>query len=84
MATKKTEPVLTEVTVSYSVGVKAQLVKYELTSDSHLSRTERWSVEGMSVEEVNALWRERFDALKLDLDDQISAEYDEMMQSVSK
>lgn len=73
------KPKQTELSVSYSVGVKAQIVKYELTADAHVSRSEKFNVEGMTPEQVAVFYDERYTALKLDLDARISAEYDEMM-----
>lgn len=66
--------VKTEVRVSYSVGVKANLGNYE-SADVHLSESESYSVEGMSEEEIETLKDERYEALRDKLTDRISAEY---------
>ena len=46
---------VTEINVSYSVGMKTQIVKYELSADFHLSESHRIDVTGMSQEDIVAL-----------------------------
>ena len=48
-------PEVTEINVSYSVGMKAQIVKYELSADFHVSESHRIDVTGMSPEDIVAL-----------------------------
>lgn len=82
MATaNKTKPTQTELKVSYSVGVKAQIVKYELTADAHISRGESWNVEGLSQEEIDAFYEDRYAILQEELGIKIAAEHEEMMSS---
>jgi hypothetical protein len=48
-------PKVTEINVSYSVGMKTQIVKYELSADFHLSESHKIDVTGMSPEDIVAL-----------------------------
>lgn len=63
------EPIMTEVTVSYSIGVKCNLGKqtYE-SADAHFSQTERYNVEGMDEAAVSTFVEERRQGLKEILD----------------
>lgn len=63
---------IAEVVVSYSAGCKASLGvgTYE-SADFHISRTERFAVDGLTQEEADALWLERYEILKKDLDTRI-------------
>ena len=69
----------TELTVSYSLGLKAQIVKYELSQDVHVSRTEKWDVSDLNAEEVEALYADRYSFLVQELTSAVEEEYKEMM-----
>ena len=45
----------TEINVSYSVGMKVQIVKYELSADFHLSESHRIDVTDLSQPEILTL-----------------------------
>lgn len=64
-----TEPKQTEVTVSYSAGVKCNLGHdtYENANFS-VTRSEKYDVSDLSSEEVEEFWQERFTALREQLD----------------
>lgn len=72
------EPKLTEMTVSYSVGVKANLGNYE-SADTHLSRTERWDVSGLTEDGASTFYNERYEALRRDLGRKAEREYRDMI-----
>lgn len=78
MATKKVEPTQTELSINYSVGVKANIGNYE-SSDAHVSRSEKWNVEGMSDEEIDVFWHTRYQTLHDSLGELIESEYMEML-----
>lgn len=66
---------MTEVVINYSVGVKADaLAQYENVNAS-VSRTEKYNVAGMSGEEINEFWNERYQALQAELGDIIVEKY---------
>lgn len=48
-------PETKEINVSYSVGMKVQIIKFELSADFHLSESHKIDVTGMSEEEIIAL-----------------------------
>jgi len=48
-------PETTEINVSYSVGMKVQIVKFELSADFHLSESHKIDVTGMTEEEIVVL-----------------------------
>lgn len=78
MATKTGSPTPTEITVSYSVGVKADaLAQYE-NVNAMVSRTEKYDTTGMSADEIDAFWSERYEALQGELGEIIAAKYQQM------
>ena len=77
MAKETVAPKLTELKVSYSVGVKANLGNYE-NADAHVSRGETWDVTGMTEEEVTKFYNDRIAALHVELGLIIEAEYADM------
>jgi hypothetical protein len=70
------EPKQTEVSISYSYGIKANMGQstYE-SADIHVSRSERWDVTGMTPEEVALHWGRRFEAIQSEVDPLVEAEY---------
>lgn len=62
--------------VSYSYGIKANLGQgtYE-SADIHLSKAEEWDVTGMAAADTDAFWRERYGALKEEIDKLVEEEY---------
>lgn len=74
-------PQQTELSVSYSVGAKVQIVKYELTADVHLSRSEKWNVEGMTQDEIDSFYQERYQALSVELGEKAALEVEELTSS---
>lgn len=79
MATaKKVEPTQVELSINYSVGVKANIGNYE-NSQASVSKSERWNVEGLSQEEISKLYSERYQALHDELGELIEIEYKEMI-----
>ena len=48
-------PKTQEINVSYSVGMKVQIVKFELSADFHLSESHRIDVTGMTADDITAL-----------------------------
>ena len=75
MAAKKTPP-MTEISISYSLGIKANIAKFE-NADAHISRSERYDVSDMTAKQIDAFYHERYQALKNDLGPLIEAEYEE-------
>lgn len=75
---KSVQPVLTEVAISYSIGVKCNLGKqtYE-SADAHFSQTERYSVEGMDEVAVSKFVEDRREGLKEVLDVKVEKFYEE-------
>lgn len=63
-----------EINISVSYGVKANLGNYE-SADAHVSKSEKWSTEGMTLEESDALYQERFAALRAEMSEIIENEY---------
>lgn len=72
------EPVAKEVSVSVSYGGKVQLVKFELSSDYHVSVGGRWDVDGMTEREAEAFRYEMIMKLKGELEPVIQAEIDDL------
>ena len=70
------QPKRTEISVSYSYGIKANLGQgtYE-NADVHISKRETWNVEGMAAARVDKLWSDRFEALKEEIDALVEEEY---------
>jgi hypothetical protein len=71
-------PQLTELTVSYSGLLRANLGNFE-HADTHASRTEKYDVTGMTQEEVDVLYSERYAALKKEIDEICEAGYYEAL-----
>ncbi|MEM3008390.1 MAG: hypothetical protein QXU32_02360 [Nitrososphaerales archaeon] len=71
-------PQITELSVNVSLGVKANIGNYE-SADAHISRSERWDVTGLSLEEVNTFYWERFDEIKQQLTERIESQYQELI-----
>jgi hypothetical protein len=69
---------LTELTVSYSGLLRANLGNFE-HADNHVSRTERWDTTGMTAEEVDALFDRRYAHLKETIDPLVEAGYYEAL-----
>jgi hypothetical protein len=69
-------PAMTEVSVSYSIGVKCNMDRMENgkkistyeSSDYHFSKTERYNVEGLDEVVVAKFCDERYELLKEELD----------------
>lgn len=74
------EPKLTELKVSYSVGVKANIGNYE-SADAHVSRGETWDVTGMTEEQATKLYNDRVAVLHTELGLIIESEYADMLGS---
>jgi hypothetical protein len=72
----KAKPTQVELNISYSLGIKANIAKFE-NADAHVSRSEKWNVEGLSQKEIDAFYVERYTALKDELTPIIEAEYEE-------
>ena len=70
------QPKLVEAVVSYSAGVKASIAKFE-NADLHVSQTERWNVEGLSEELVEAFVADRYEVLKERVDEKVTEFYTE-------
>lgn len=76
MTAKKAEQ--TELVVNYSIGVKANLGNYE-SGDVHLSKTEKWNVEGLTQAQISALYEDRHLVLHDELGAKIEEEYEELI-----
>lgn len=70
-------PKLQEITVNYSVGVKANLGNYE-SGDAHVSRTEKWDVSDLTIKKADEFYVERYMALRDELGPMIEHEYAEL------
>lgn len=77
MPPKKTDPKMIEVSVSVSYGVKANLGNYE-SGDAHVSRSEKWDVAGLTSEQIDAFWSERYRVLSEEMSERIEREYTEL------
>lgn len=71
-------PHLTELTVSYSGLLRANLGNFE-HADTHVSRTEKIDVNGMTQDEVDELYAERYAHLKSVVDPLVEAGYYEAL-----
>lgn len=69
-------PKMIEVNASASFGGKVQIVDFKINSDFHLSSSERWNVEDLSVEEAEAFRIERVEKIKADLEPMAQHEFD--------
>lgn len=80
-----TEPQMTELSVSYSLGRKFDLKRYGgyqyENLDVHLSQTERYDVSGMSDEEIEEFREAVHDTLHDRVGALMEAEEDEMKES---
>lgn len=72
-------PKQTELSIQYSVSVKGSLPhnQYE-NAQATVSRSERWDVQGMTEEEIDSFWADRYEALHEELGKIIEAEYEEI------
>jgi hypothetical protein len=70
-------PKITELRVTYSVGVKANIGNYE-SADAHLSRGETWQVEDLSLEDADTFYAGRMGAMRQELGRQVETEYKEL------
>jgi hypothetical protein len=69
-------PQLSELNVSYSYDIKANLGQGTYESASvHITRGEKWDVRALTKEEADDLYRERYDALKGEVDPLVEEEY---------
>jgi hypothetical protein len=84
-APAKTKAKPLEVGISYSYDVKANLAQgsYE-SAGVHITKSERWSVEGMTPAAATKFWNERYEALKAEIDPLVEAEYKELSCFASK
>ena len=57
------EAKITEKSVSYSIGVKANIGNYQ-SVDAHWSESEKWDVSGLTPDEADALREERLSAIR--------------------
>jgi hypothetical protein len=71
-------PKQTEVSITYSVSCRVNLGNYE-HSDAFISKGERYDVTGLTPEEVEAFYQERYAALHDELGKIIEDEYFEML-----
>lgn len=72
------EAAMTELTVSYSISVKADaLGQYENVSAS-VSRTEKYDVTGMTGEEIDLFWNRRYEEIQSQLGEIIVEKYELM------
>lgn len=69
---------LTELSINYSLGLRANLGNWE-HADIHVSRSEKWNVEGMSTSDVDDLFEARKRHLKEVLDPIVEGEYNEVL-----
>lgn len=69
---------LTELSINYSLGLRANLGNWE-HADIHVSRSEKWNVEGMNPDDVDTLFEARRRALKELLDPIVEGEYNEVL-----
>lgn len=67
-------------TCSVSVGGKVQLLKFELSSDYHVSLGGTWSVEGMTDEEVEVARHAMLIKLREELEPVAQAELDDLFE----
>lgn len=68
------KPTQVEAVVSYSAGVKANIAKFE-SADIHVSESERWNVEGLTEDLVEAWLADRYDVLKERVDARVTEFY---------
>ena len=73
-----TEPVMTELSVNYSAGTKVNIGNYE-SMDVHVSRTERWNVEGFSPVEVDDFFTARYEKLQAEVAELVVAKRDAIL-----
>lgn len=67
---------MTALSVNYSVSIKADVLdKYE-NATVHISRSETYDVSGLTAEEADQLWNERYAALQEELGEEIAAKYE--------
>lgn len=80
MATKqKTEPVMTELSVSFSAGCKGSLSENRFENGTaQITRSERWNVEGLTQEEIDSFYADRYEALRKEVNRLIEEEYVEI------
>lgn len=67
-------PNQTKLSINYSVGVKANIGNYENAS-VHVSRSEEYDVDGMTREEIDSLYEERYAALNTEVSTLVEEEY---------
>jgi hypothetical protein len=68
----------TEINVSYSIGAKVNIGNYE-SVDVHFSRSEKYDTTGLTSEDIDKLWNERYQELHNDLGDLVLAEKAEIL-----
>jgi len=76
--TTKAAPKPTELGISYSIGTKVNIKNYE-SVDVHISESEKYDVTGMSVADVEELWKKRYEALTQRLGDIVLLEKQEIL-----
>lgn len=69
-------PKMVEVNASVSYGGKVQVVDFKINSDFHMSTSERWNVEDLTVEEAEAFRIERIEHLQQVLEPIAQHEFD--------
>ena len=71
-------PQLREINISFSAGGKVSIVKYDVSSDYHISASKRYEIpDGMSEEDVAAFEEQKYNELRQLIDDRANAEFEE-------
>lgn len=72
------EPKLKEINVSFSAGGKVQIIKFDVSSDYHISASERYEIpEEMSNEDARAFRDAKYTEIRALVDAQAQAEFDD-------
>lgn len=71
-------PTQVEVSITYSVSCRVNIGNYE-HSDAFLSRGERYDVTGLTAEEIDAFYKERYAVLHDEIGTALEDEYKEML-----
>lgn len=75
------EPVLKEININFSAGGKVSIIKYDISSDYHVSASRRYEIpESWTDDEIREFEAKVYEEVRLTVDERAQAEFDERFE----